>query len=604
MKKFFKVHLALLAIGLIVLSVCSCGDSTETETTTQTFSASDDTQVVTATTEYDKLVIEEGAYVTSESGSSLTLTVDGVEQQGCSIDTVDIEGNAGTEQTYLAEGTWEGDVVITVTENIQIDFSDTMTHYFRAALYVEDGAVVEDKSVTAAIASGSYDDDGADAINITSVGEGFNGIFVNSSANATSDDDSFSYNITYPVMNFTGNGINDFAGYGALIMADGYSEVTVDNADLTSSGAARTAVFAGGNASITVTNSTITSKNGTLPDDYSMTVASGKMSEIPWALGCTGNNRSTNLVDNAAATYENCTITTEGWGSLSTDMADTITLTSINNKIQVTDSGYGSYTIGQCEATYTDTDFIVPDMAVIHREGNITFDGETTVNSGRYGIMQHGGCTGDIYITDDSTFVTAEAINNAKGSWPSITIDSANVTLTPANGILFQFVEDDDSIGAGIGAELITMGTLGTSETLAEEEDTSTSSSVITITNASLSGDIVNGANSSGTLDGLVTVNIGECNDEGEECVGGTLTGAITTSGVAYGWDLAGYASLLEFFKDVYQTAGYTGSGKNTYNDLQGVDLVGYVEFTYGYQYGNTTSTFDADYGVAVTITK
>ncbi|MGD8846053.1 MAG: hypothetical protein PVI54_11105, partial [Desulfobacteraceae bacterium] len=61
---------------------------------------------------------------------------------------------------------------------------------------------------------------------------------------------------------------------------------------------------------------------------------------------------------------------------------------------------------------------------------------------------------------------------------------------------------------------------------------------------------------------------------------------------------------LLQFFEDVYQTAGYTGSGDYTYNDLQGVDLVGYVEFTYGYQYGNTTSTFDADYGVAVTITK
>jgi hypothetical protein len=132
---------------------------------------------------------------------------------------------------------------------------------------------------------------------------------------------------------------------------------------------------------------------------------------------------------------------------------------------------------------------------------------------------------------------------------------------------------------------------------------------VITITNASLSGDIVNGANSSGTLDGLVTVNIGECNDEGEECVGGTLTGAITTSGVAYGWILAGYATLLDFFKDVYQTAGYTGSGTNTHTDannnvLQGVDLVGYVEFTYGSQTGDTTADdYDSTkYGVAVTI--
>jgi hypothetical protein len=268
-------------------------------------------------------------------------------------------------------------------------------------------------------------------------------------------------------------------------------------------------------------------------------------------------------------------------------------------------------------------------MAVIHREGNITFDGETTVNSGRYGIMQHGGSTGDIYITANSEFNTVEAINNAKGSWPSITIDSADVELTPENGILFQFVEDDDSIGAAIGDGLINMG--GPDESTTDESTTDESttdesttdgsgpegppsgppgessgpgSSVITITNASLSGDIVNGANSSGTLDGLVTVNIGECNDEGEECVGGTLTGAITTSGVAYGWDLAGYESLLQFFEDVYQTAGYTGSGDYTYNDLQGVDLVGYVEFTYGYQYGNTTSTFDADYGVAVTITK
>jgi hypothetical protein len=144
---------------------------------------------ITDTTTYpDGLIIADDAVITAPDDYSLTMTVNSVE-------------------TPIAAGTYTGNVILTPTEDIIISNS-----YFRVALYVEDGKIASDKSVVAAIDGGKVTNFSANNVRITSVGPDFNGIYVAGDS---------TYTINCAKINFTGNGGNDFAGYGAAVASAG-----------------------------------------------------------------------------------------------------------------------------------------------------------------------------------------------------------------------------------------------------------------------------------------------------------------------------------------------------------------------------------------------
>jgi hypothetical protein len=251
-----------------------------------------------------------------------------------------------------------------------------------------------------------------------------------------------SYTINDPVITFTGNGGNDFSGYGAAIVSKGNANVVVNDATITNAGCVRTAIFAGGNSTMTVNDSTITVSNGTLPDDYVTNTEMGRMMEVPWQLGLVGNNRATNLVGTATANYNNTTIQAQGWGCLSTDDTDGVTLNATNCTIITVDSGYGAYSIGGGTVdTFDNCTVNVADMAMIlAANGEGVFTNGTTVDSGRFGVMAHGG---NAYLTiENSTFDTDDTVIQFKSTGGEITV--AGATLNPGNGILLQAMMNDD----------------------------------------------------------------------------------------------------------------------------------------------------------------
>lgn len=404
MKQSFIRNLGAIGIAtLFVMSLAGCSEKKDI--------ASGSTWEVAEITALDSLTIADGAVIKAPEGYSLTMTVDGVE-------------------TGIKPDTYKGKIVLTPTEDILKD-----GYNFRTAVYIENGKYVPEKSVAAAVTAGTVADTSATDVKITSVGEKFNGIMV-------TGDSKSSYSIINPAINLTGNGANDFVGYGAAIMTYGKAEVTIENANINNTGAVRTAVFVGGDSVTKVNNSYIEVHNGTLPADYEFSVAPGKMMEVPWMLGIVGNLRATNLADNGIAYYENTHIKAQGWGCLSSDNVGTSPrLYATNCLIETVDSGYGAFSLGTNVATFSNCIFNVKDYGIISQDGDGVFTDETVVNSERFGAMYFGS---GAYLTIDkgSEFNTKSTAIQIKGGSADIVVDNAK--LNPGNGIVLQVMANDD----------------------------------------------------------------------------------------------------------------------------------------------------------------
>lgn len=386
------------------------------------------TRVIDETLRLSALDLADGAKVAASAGHSLTMTVGGT--------TVAIK-----------PGHYVGDIVLTPTENVAETFADmgvNETYLYRAALYIDDGARVAAKSVAAAVVGGSVTDSEARDISITSDEDKFNGIIVTGHS---------TYTITNPKIHFTGNGGNDFRGFGAAIKAAGDAKLTVDHAAISNTGVVRTAVFVDGHSTVHVNNSVIEVRNGTLPADYQggpITGRGGVMMEPPWVLGVAGNVRATNVVAYGTAYYNHSRVKAQGWGALSTDATKDVRLYASDSVIETVESGYGAYADGKSLDTFRGCTFKVADYGLIMTGGSGVFTDRSVVSSGRFGVMMHSGGSGTLTIDKGSAFHTKEAVIQIKSSFPSIFVDRA--TLESANGLIVEAVVNDDPYaGAGPG---------------------------------------------------------------------------------------------------------------------------------------------------------
>jgi hypothetical protein len=468
-----------------------------------------ETLTISSSLYLSQLTLGSGASVAAPTGYSVTLTVDGV-------------GVAQEARTY------RGNIVLTVTEDIDVSYEasdgDTLDHVLRTGVYVNDGAVVAGKSVSAIVQGGTVTNTQADNITIRSLEEKFNGVIVEGAS---------TYTVNRPLIQLTGNGGDDFVGYGAAIRAAGTSSLTVNNANIITKGAIRTAAFAGDSATLTVRNSSLSAYGGTLPDDYEWTVSTGKMMEVPWMLGITGNNRATNLVGSATANYIHSNIKSQAWGALSIDDTTDVALNATQCYVEVVESGYGSYSIGAALNTFTATTFKVPDMALImaNGEASATFQGGSVVKSGRFGVMMHGN-DGGVLTIKDSSFDTQAAVIQAKSSNPTIDID--NASLKSANGLLIQAVVNDDPYSVYTGATL------------------SGSNVTAVLSNSTLSGDIVNG----NTTTGAVAVTLSNTQLTGAITEAST-THATASDGTELTFDHPELYKLVGEFVHTYASTGY-----------------------------------------------
>lgn len=459
-----------------------------------------DQWMVAQTTTLNSLKIEPGAAVVAPTGRSLTMTVDGVE-------------------TTLKPGRYTGRIVLSVTDTHAVKYTPIQIHHFRQALMLDRQGVVARKSVTAA--AGAYQVKGNTLLggHLRSAGDNFNGLLITDGTWTVKD----------LVVDFQGNGGNDFAGFGAAVMSEGKrTTVVLDNARITTHGAVRTAVIGSAGSRLIVKRSQLSARSGTLPTDYVSNVSPGEMKDAPWMLGIRGNVRTTNVLGyDTQVTYIDSQLRADGWGVLSVDASQNIQLTAINSLVSLQGtSGYGTYAIGNSTNAFYGSRIEVPTHGAIMTGGRAIFAAstptavsalnkrlklgltaaemaglptqQTVVSSQRYGVMVWGE-GGRIEVHDGTVFDTGEAVFLTKAATTHIDVDgSGGARLRSRNGVLLQAIDSDDPgpvmtdglmVNAGIWRDPTEPATKVAGFDLAQEHDTDT---VLSLRNIQLQGDLFN----------------------------------------------------------------------------------------------------------------
>ncbi len=459
------IALAIALVAAAMLVVCLPAVALATPPTTLTGTVA----FPAGETVYSGMVkIAPGATLTAPDGYTLTMTVNGVEKGQV------LETTQGTN-TVFVPGNYFGRIVFTAAEEGVVFFSPPgpppgpgsppppppLEYITRQALYVGASGPDYEKSVLSAVQGGRIYKTNAKNIKVTSTGDCFNGLFL-----------AGDYKVWGLKLDMKGDGRSDFVGYGAAVLVTGAeTKVVIDRASIKTDGVVRTGIVADEGANLVVKNSTIETRDGVLPADYNPTMDQKQMRSVPWVLGLGGNNRATNLCGNGTiASYVNSTISAEGWGVLSTDDCQAPQLNVINSVVKITgQDGYGTYGIGGATERFLGTTFHVATYGTISRGchliyGNSTqaairaLNGDiglsvkeiraipnkpTVVNSKRFGIMWHGD--GVVDVTGGTTFKTGEAVFLDKGQALEINVDGAQgAKLLPANGVIFQLMDDDD----------------------------------------------------------------------------------------------------------------------------------------------------------------
>lgn len=381
----------------------------------QKFRVIDQTTVIEETTKLFGLKLAPGAELKAPEGKLLTMIYNGV-------------------QVNPIPGTYEGDVVLTITEPIHVG---TMAQSdLKAAICIGTDGVIPEKSVQAALLDGEIEGCEINNLKVCSQGDCFSAVYIDSDRD---------YVLNDPVIECIGNGENESVGEGAGIITAGAGKVTINRAVISVRGAARSALFGGGHSRLEINDSDIRTSGGVLPYDYQDSIAAGRMKRVPWMLGLRGNSRATNLAECSEAVYNRCTITAAEWGAMSTDGVERCRLTLKDCTIRVTGpSGYGTFALMDTVNTLDHCKVDVPDYASIVANGpaSTVITGGSDIHAGRFGAMCFRNTSGKITVNGGSRIVSGETTFVVKGCSTSFEVE--NATLEPGNGTILQVMDTDD----------------------------------------------------------------------------------------------------------------------------------------------------------------
>jgi len=383
--------------------------------------------VVDKTAHLSSFSIADGATVKAPDGKSLTMTVDGIGRP-------------------LKPGVYKGDIIITVTDALYGPTTG-MTRSgkpqeFRAAILIQDGKYVPEKSVAAIVQGGKVTDKSATGVTLMGTEDNFNGIVITGNSE---------YTIDGLKIDFEGRGGNDFVGYGAGIAIFGNSKVTINNSDIKFKGITRCTIHFGGNSVTTLNNCRLSNES---PDSEGMSPL--------WALGLSGTNRVTQLCDNAVVYYNNCHIQGNGWGTLSIDGGVKVRMYVKDSTVDLTGPrtrGYGAFSIGDAFISYDNSKVNVQGYPLLLGGGEGKSNGEITngsvVNSSLYGVMIFRDAGSELKVNKGAVLNSASSTFVVKGSNSFLNID--NAVLKPANGVILQLMDNDEP-GMGPSRFIVPIG--------------------------------------------------------------------------------------------------------------------------------------------------
>ena len=452
----------------------------------------------------------------AEEGNTLVLVVDGVQKNlvaGAAYEVKD-QYLIKSVKVYRVGGPKAAPWIGAKEE-------EKATYYFRQALLVDNGAIVEDGSVNEVIVGGSYDAASAEGIVLDAGGAHFNGILLdNGTTYSIKDSKFYSY----------GDGGDDLAGWGTSIMADNKSVVDIDNCYIETEGAIRCCLYVDNTSVANVTNSVLYSKETPDTAEEFANLTPGMMKRVPFALGMEGTVRTLNVMADGQGRFKDCIVVSTGWGALSTDsgtaydICGTYALDAENTlsgigTLEVAQEGkeytatktvggvtYGFTTCGSGYVTYADSgvhnrykncEFYAPDYIQVmgsSRSGSTYIDCYLQSQATAFMTQQSGGGTFELINTKLDTVDGVLQIKSgaANTGFSNIILDNTTVNFSGTStrakdGILVELVESDDAGNPGITTYTIDDHADEAEATLATVKDSSA-----TLKNGTYAGDIYN----------------------------------------------------------------------------------------------------------------
>ena len=400
--------------------------------------------VIEETVKMDKLVIEEGAKVKAPKGKGVTLLVNGVP-------------------TEIMPGTYEGDVELYVADSWLTTkgvWGYPEKNRYRTGLFYKDGKLMPEYSILDAVQGGTYDDRSINDVTLVANDGGFNGIYITG--------EKHDYTLNNININFTGAGANDFAALGAGIAIYGKPDVTINDSNIEIHGVTRGAIFAGDYSTLTVNRTRIIGDSA--PFDQKV--------DPNWTMSLYGTNRITNAAHVATCYYNDCFISSNGWGTMSVDGGKYNRLYYTNCTImQTSPSGYGGMAIADNFNDYAEYDVLPGGDPCIHSFDNCrvlvggtalimctgasggVFKGGTFVHSRRWATHTFRNSGGHLVI-DDAKFYTGSSAMLVKGS--TFHIDARKCEFYPSNGTILQLFDCDDPGMGGPDSFVVPVGKVDT----------------------------------------------------------------------------------------------------------------------------------------------
>ena len=417
--------------------------------------------------------------INAPEGNVLVLVVDGAQKDLLAGKSYDVQNGYEFAQVKITRVGGPGAAPWTnPTEE------EMATYYFRQALLVDEGKIVDDASVKSVISGGTYDDSHADGITIKADGGHFNGILA---------DNGSKFDISNARFYAYGDGADDLSGWAASVMADNKSEVNITDSYIETKGAVRIGLYVDNTSVANVKNTVIYTQE--TPDTYKeyQDLVAVMLKRVPFALGMDGTVRSVNVMADGQIKVDNCIVVSTSWGTLSTDsgtaydicgtlaldVKDTFSgigylevaqegkeytavkeLNGVKYGFTVNGSGYVTYADSGVHNRYENVEFYSPDFIQIMGSGNTGSSYiDSYLNAGHTAFMtqQTAGGTFDFTNTTidtvDSFFqIKSGAANNG---FSNVIMDNSRVNFSGTStrsdaGILVELVESDDAGNPGI----------------------------------------------------------------------------------------------------------------------------------------------------------
>lgn len=359
----------------------------------------------------DLITIKEGAVLSAPKGKTLLLSVGGVGMK-------------------LEPGTYGKDAVLKVVDftNVKTEgiFGNPNGMNFRGVLCIDDGKIIEAQSDFDLI-KGEFDEKSAKNISIVSTEDHLNGIIIKGKSEYTIDD---------AYIELEGEGGNDFSGLGSPIMVLDDSVLTVNNSKLVTHGLTRTVTHSAGHSVINYNNCELEAISHASDFFYPV-----------WCLGLRGTNRGTQIAGYGKVYFNDCKITSNGWGALCIDGAERGIMECHNSTISLIGPrarGYAAFPERHSSIRLFDSKvvsngygFLMDTMG----DGGGGYYSNTDVEAGAFGVYVFKDRGGE-FKADNGTVIKSERASFCiSASNTFINLD--NVVLKPENGVLVQ-LEDCD----------------------------------------------------------------------------------------------------------------------------------------------------------------